>query len=459
MYVFWGCWFLVLIDWVSVGNVHCMSSRVHRVDFADGGLRKATRTPEGYLLVDTYLARPGVYEYRNPDGTITRELILEDELHRADSLATLGGKPVTLEHPPEDVNAENWSKHSVGEIPPDIVVTEDGRIKVQYFIKRKDAIDAVEGGVREASPGYSCIIDPTPGQHPKYGRYDAVQKDRKYNHGAITRAARGGPEIHMRADSAWQVHEDANTDPPEKRSARRRIQTLVDNGTLAPVRERKCADCGAQASEYDHVDGYKDQKAFEKIEPVCASCHHKRTNNRKDEEDMADKEQSRLEALMEENAKLKADMAEYKKKSEDTEKELAEFKKKSEDADKENTDLKEKTSLDSLNAWRVERNKLETLAKGSRIDGFDKMDNVTLRKAVAIAVLPSARKDASDEYYSAVVDTMLTDKVRGRADSNPVDDRPVFRVDSQKRDDANAMPDVEAAASERIASFSNPAKR
>lgn len=435
-----------------------MSSRVHRVDYADDGLRKATRTPEGYLLVDTYLARPGVYEYRNQDGSITRELITEEELHRADSLATLGGKPVTLEHPPEDVTADNWEKYSVGEIPPDIIVTADGRVKVQYFIKRVDAIEAVDKGKREASPGYSCIIDPTPGQHPKYGRYDAIQKDRKYNHGAITDAARGGPQIHMRTDSAYQVveREDANTDPPEKRSARRRIQTLVDNGTLAPVKDRKCADCGAQATEYDHTDGYKDKKSFEKIEPVCASCHHKRTNNRKDEDDMDEK---RLEALMEENAKLKADMAEFKKKSEDTEKELAEFKKKSEDAEKENADMKEKTSLDSMVAWAKDRNKLESLAKTARVDGVEKLDNAALKKAVAIALVPAARKDASDDYYAAVVDTLGTSHAP-RVDSAPVvDNRPVFRVDSQARNDANAMPDVEGGAMERIGSFSKPAQR
>lgn len=74
---------------------------------------------------------------------------------------------------------------------------------------------------------------------------------------------------------------DANTDPPEKRRARRRVQTLVENGTLKPVKDCKCADCGKPASEYDHRGYDKRGKLSDKVEPLCASCHHLRTNARK----------------------------------------------------------------------------------------------------------------------------------------------------------------------------------
>lgn len=65
--------------------------------FDRGELRSAVRTPEGYYLAEAYVARPGVYEYLNADGSTRRELILPEELHHADSLATLARKPVTLE--------------------------------------------------------------------------------------------------------------------------------------------------------------------------------------------------------------------------------------------------------------------------------------------------------------------------------------------------------------------------
>jgi len=73
---------------------------------------------------------------------------------------------------------------------------------------------------------------------------------------------------------------DANNDPPEKRAARRKVQTLVENGTLPDVKDCRCVDCGKQASEYDHVKDYKNAKNHDKVQAVCASCHHIRTNAR-----------------------------------------------------------------------------------------------------------------------------------------------------------------------------------
>lgn len=88
-------------------------------------------------------------------------------------------------------------------------------------------------------------------------------------------------EIHPDAHcDMWGSRTDANTDPAHVRSARRRIQTLVQNGTLKPAKDCKCADCGKRASEYDHVAGYDAKGSAEKVKPLCASCHHKRTNAR-----------------------------------------------------------------------------------------------------------------------------------------------------------------------------------
>lgn len=79
------------------------------------------------------------------------------------------------------------------------------------------------------------------------------------------------------------THADANTDPPEKRSARRKVQTEIEAGRLRPASDFKCKVCKKnQATEYDHVAGYDGSDETKlKVEPVCASCHHKRTNARK----------------------------------------------------------------------------------------------------------------------------------------------------------------------------------
>ena len=47
-------------------------------------------------------------------------------------------------------------------------------------------------------------MDETPGVHPIYGEYDAVQTARLYNHTALVQEARGGDTVRIRADSkSW----------------------------------------------------------------------------------------------------------------------------------------------------------------------------------------------------------------------------------------------------------------
>jgi hypothetical protein len=187
---------------------------VRRCDSADDGmvqrydraeLRPLHRTTEGYLFCEGDIAKPGILEYRQPDGSVIRELIAADQLHRADSLGTMARKPVTLEHPDEDVTPANVGALGVGDVDGEIEVVEGGYVRIRMCIRRQDAIDAIMAGKRELSPGYRCRIDPTPGVHPEFGPYDQAQVGRVYNHHAICDKARGGATIHLRADSADAV--------------------------------------------------------------------------------------------------------------------------------------------------------------------------------------------------------------------------------------------------------------
>ena len=96
--------------------------RVHRRDRAQ--MLPGERTRDGYLRVHAMIARPGVMEYADLDGTIVRELIPADELHRADSLRTLASVPVTLGHPEEDVTPDNVSSYGVGSVGEEVAVLE-----------------------------------------------------------------------------------------------------------------------------------------------------------------------------------------------------------------------------------------------------------------------------------------------------------------------------------------------
>jgi hypothetical protein len=66
----------------------------------------------------------------------------------------------------------------------------------------------------------------------------------------------------------------------DKRQARRRIQTLIQNGTLPAPADVTCVDCqAAPGREYDHHLGYAAEH-HEDVEALCASCHHKREADR-----------------------------------------------------------------------------------------------------------------------------------------------------------------------------------
>jgi hypothetical protein len=175
-----------------------------------GGLLRLYRRDDGTALVEGRAAKPGVMTYMDGQGNTWRELIPEDELHDPESLATLGRAPLTLQHPAQGfVTPDNAGDLIVGDVDGEVAVEKAGGfVRVKLAVRRRDALDAVGGGVTELSPGYVCAIDPTPGTHPTFGRYDAIQRRRRYNHLAIVDTARGGRDIALRADgAAYQIPE------------------------------------------------------------------------------------------------------------------------------------------------------------------------------------------------------------------------------------------------------------
>lgn len=372
---------------------------VRRFDRAEiGELRPAATSQEGFLLVDVYIAKPGVLTYRDISGQEWRELITADELHRADSLATLVGKPVTLEHPDDDVDPDNADRHSKGAIGENITVMQDGRVRIVYMVQKRDAISEIQTGrKREASPGYVCDIDNTPGVHPEFGPYDRVQKNRRYNHGAICSRARGGPEIHLRYDSdaAMVAHNDSKDDDMDPKLVAALIAALS-------------------------VQGFSRQDA--------------------------EGEAAKMADMMEENKKLKADNEAMKAKLDKFEAASA---KKDEEGDEEEPGMSKKDALEFARQYAADRRALESVA--SRFDSVDVTagalaDNEALRKAIVLAANPNARKDGTPDYYAAAFDM-----IPAQPDQTPA--RQTFRMDNlsvglenQTREDAHAMPNPEAEA-------------
>jgi hypothetical protein len=191
-------------------------TREYRID--RGQLRAPRVTPEGFLEVEGYVARPGIYDYLNTPadeakgygraGTVRRELKPREEVTSSKLISQFAASTVTAEHPPgKKVTASNRSVVDVGAAKAGRV--DGDRPVVTLVIKDAEVIKRIKRGeLNELSPGFDAMIYQTPGADRSYatpenpeGRYDLVQRDFEINHFALTDFARGGSTERIRVDS------------------------------------------------------------------------------------------------------------------------------------------------------------------------------------------------------------------------------------------------------------------
>lgn len=172
-----------------------------------GSVRNVLKAPEGFMTIVGIPTRVGVFPYRNPDGSTRRELRHPDDVLRSDSLATLGGKPFTVNHPPVPVTPTNFEEYGAGSSSNEIEVIGDGLVKVVYNVHREDAIRALNSGFRQLSCGYRTDLLPESGTF-RGQPYDARQTNIRYNHTALVGTGRAGPDCGLRMDGFDLSHLD-----------------------------------------------------------------------------------------------------------------------------------------------------------------------------------------------------------------------------------------------------------
>jgi len=186
---------------------------------------RATRLDNGMLRAPARLARTGVLEYRLPDGTISRELRLPEEVFSEDSVASFELVPLTDDHPSEnggEVTAENAKRLSVGSVG---TPHQDGRyLAATLMVVDSNAISKIDEGKQELSCGYFCDREPAPAgavwQDSETGQsipYNFIQRNIRGNHVALVEKGRAGPSVRVQLDSTDGVQVDAaETQEPQK---------------------------------------------------------------------------------------------------------------------------------------------------------------------------------------------------------------------------------------------------
>jgi hypothetical protein len=355
-----------------------------RFDIGGELMRPVRRHSDGALLAEGIPCREGVLVYRTASGGERRELVTLDALN--DTVETIARAPLTLLHPEQGfVHADSAKELVVGDVDGYAFVEKDaqgGFARVRVAVRRKDALDAVDAGTHELSPGYEVTLDETPGEHPTFGRYDARQIKRVCNHLALVPKGRGDRVV-LRTDSADAVQVDTQPAGPA-----RRIDTAPEV-RMKPLLIALLTGLGVSRFDSEDAALTEGKAALDKLQSAAKS--------RKD----ADED---LEKLKAENAKLKADLeaaktaaAEEKGKADAMKKDLDEVKK-AEDARKDAAELERLRSI----AGKV----------GVKHDG---LDLGALRIAIAKTRIDSVDAKSDPAYVSGVIVAIEADAVK-RAD-------------------------------------------
>lgn len=413
------------------------------------------RTPEGYLRARAYLGRTGIQIYRKADGTTVRELRLPEEVFSDATMESALHKVLTDNHPPFMLDATNTKDFQRGNITGNIGRKEGG--DVEYLtsdlqVTDQDVIDKIDAGQDQLSLGYLCDIENTPGTHPVWGAYDAIQRNIRINHVARVDRGRAGDQVKVRFDAEEEPMATAErTDMSDQ-------EKLMDMcGKYKDGEMFEFTDSAGNKSMYRVQDGkpVKFQKNQNKGDQAMQS---QTTTLRLDGVDFTVSEQaayafntaiqrkdSQIDELSKERDQLKKDASAIEAKKDQAEEKAKTAQEKLDAANKQ---------LAAFQLAEVVKQAEPYLPKESKIDGLDANG---VKKLALVSNYP-ALKDSPKLDDAAYVDARFDGLLESEAKQN---DSPAFDALKQqgaagggvKRVDES---DIDAAIQDMINDFTNP---
>ena len=207
-------------------------------------------TDEGYLIDSPIVTTVGVFEYKNPDGTVRRELRRPEDVFDPDSLASFLGKPVLFTHAAGLVDKSNASKENIGTITSP--GREDGdNVRCDIVIHNTGILE--QYGYRALSLGYTQTFVEEPGEWNGQP-YDGYQTNIRINHLALVRKARAGENARLNIDSA-----DEEVITGGIKMSKSNDKNRMDEGT-GPVMPTAAPDEAAKPSLEDIVKSIRERQ-------------------------------------------------------------------------------------------------------------------------------------------------------------------------------------------------------
>jgi len=177
----------------------------------------------------------------------------EEELNKADTIQSLNGVPLQLEH--HDDTAEKPAQYTrIGATGTDAVFEYPYLSNSLHFFNQK-AIDLIESGEKcELSIGYDCEIHKEAGEFEGVP-YDFVQRNIKIQHVALVECGRAGADVKVSDSKEIILNSEKNeVKQMDKEKLLQLINELVKAGATEEEIKAKIDELTADACEDDEVE-------------------------------------------------------------------------------------------------------------------------------------------------------------------------------------------------------------
>ena len=177
----------------------------------------------------------------------------EEELKKADTVQSLNGVPLQLEH--HDDTAEKPAQYTrIGATGTDAVFEYPYLSNSLHFFNQK-AIDLIESGEKcELSIGYDCEIHKEAGEFEGVP-YDFVQRNIKIQHVALVECGRAGADVKVSDSKEIILNSEKNeVKQMDKEKLLQLINELVKAGASEEEIKAKIDELTADACEDDEVE-------------------------------------------------------------------------------------------------------------------------------------------------------------------------------------------------------------
>lgn len=195
--------------------------------------RRSTR--DGYLVAEGRVARTGIQHYLGsevgkPEMAVVAIYRPEEEVFSDEAFKSFAHKPITNDHPPEPVTAQNYRKYAHGHTSGRIA--KDGEfVNIEMMLADAAAISEVDGGKREFSAGYTCDLDWTAGKTEAGEFYDAIQRNIRINHVALVDRGRAGSACRL-GDDGKPLLDQSHPPQPADRDTPSMHKLTIDGVTV-----------------------------------------------------------------------------------------------------------------------------------------------------------------------------------------------------------------------------------